>query len=93
MAGMASGRRSFCALALLAACLMLFAIACGGDDSPDTELGPAEWKASVYETVLRDVALGPAQSAMPESEKPTIYLATADGSGIGAEVQVLLIGA
>ena len=90
---MASGRRSFCALALLTACLALFAVACGGDDSPSTELGPTEWKASVYETVLRDVALGPAQAAMPESEKPTIYLATADGSGIGAEVQVLLIGA
>ncbi len=90
---MASGRRSVRALALLAAVLALFAVACGGDDSPDTELGPAEWKASVFETVLRDVALGPAQAAMPESEKPTIYLATADGSGIRAEVQVLVIGA
>ena len=92
LAGMPSGRRPWFSLALLAALALLGAVACGGDDSPSTELGPDEWKASVYETVVHDIALPAAQASMPESDKPTIYLATADGSGIGAEVQVLLIG-
>lgn len=91
---MSSGREPLRAFALFAVLLALVTVAaCGGDDTPDSELGPAEWKASVYETVIREIALPSAQAAMPESERPTIYLATSDGSEIGAEAEVLLIGA
>jgi hypothetical protein len=77
-------------MATLAVLLLVAVAGCSSDDSPKAELGPTEWKASVYETVLRDVALGPAHRSMPETEKPVLYLATADGSGIGVEVQALV---
>jgi hypothetical protein len=65
-------------------------MACGGDDTPKTELGPKEWKASVFEAVLREVALPAAHDSMPDTEKPIVYLATADGSGISVEVQAIV---
>ena len=75
---------------LLGALVGPTAAACSGDDSPKAELGPKEWKASVYESVLRNVALPEAHGSMPESEKPIVFLATADGSGIGLEVQTII---
>jgi len=75
--------------ALLSASALPFA-ACGGDDSPKTELGPKEWKASVYESVLREVALPAAHGSMPDDETPIVFLATSDGSGIGLEVQTII---
>jgi len=77
-------------IVLLGALLVPIAVACGGDDSPKSELGPKEWKASVYESVLRDVALPAAHRSMPDTEKPILFLATSDGSGIGLEVQTII---
>jgi hypothetical protein len=76
-------------IALLGA-LALPAAACGSDDGPSTELGPKEWKASVYESVLREIALPEAHRSMPDTEKPIVFLATSDGSGIGLEVQTII---
>lgn len=77
-------------MATLAMLILAVLAGCGSDDAPETELGATEWKASVYESVLRDVALGPARRSMPGTEKPVLYLATADGSGISVEVQALV---
>jgi hypothetical protein len=78
-----------CSIALLGALVAPMA-ACSGDDTPKTELGPKEWKASVYESVLREVALPAAHRSMPDTEKPIVFLATSDGSGIGLEVQTII---
>lgn len=84
-----SGRSTLRWCALLSASALGVA-GCGGDDTPKTELGPKEWKASVYESVLREIALPAAQQSMPDDDKPVVFLATADGSGIGLEVQTII---
>lgn len=76
--------------ALLGVLALPVAVGCGSDDTPKTELGPKEWKASVFESVLRDVALPAAHESMPDTEKPILYLATSDGSGIHLEVQTIV---
>ena len=84
------GWRRVRSIALLGALVVPAIAACSGDDSPETELGPKEWKASVYESVLREVALPAAHRSMPDTEKPIVFLATSDGSGIGLEVQTII---
>jgi hypothetical protein len=84
------GWRRVRSVALIGALIVPVAAGCGGDDSPKAELGPKEWKASVYESVLRDIALPAAHRSMPDTEKPIVFLATSDGSGIGLEVQAII---
>lgn len=84
------GWRRLRSVALLGALIGAALGGCGGDDSPKPRLGPREWKASVYTTVLRDVALPIAHRSMPDAERPVVYLATSDGSGIGVEVQTMV---
>jgi hypothetical protein len=77
-------------VALIGALVLPVMAGCGSDDSPNTDLGPKEWKASVYTSVLREVALPAAHRSMPDTEKPIVFLATSDGSGIGLEVQAII---
>jgi hypothetical protein len=84
------GWRRVRSVALVGALALPVAAGCGSDDSPESELGPQEWKASVYESVLREVALPAAHRSMPDAEKPIVFLATSDGSGIGLEVQAII---
>jgi hypothetical protein len=77
-------------VALVGALVLALIAGCSSDDSPDTDLGPKEWKASVYTSVLREVALPAAHRSMPDTEKPIVFLATSDGSGIGLEVQAII---
>lgn len=75
---------------LVSALVISVVAACGGDDSPKSRLGPKEWKASVFTAVIRNVALPLAHESMPDTERPIVYLATSDGSGIGLEVQTIV---
>lgn len=84
------GWRRVRSVALIGALVLPVTAGCSGDDSPESELGPSEWKASVYESVLREVALPAAHRSMPDTEKPIVFLATSDGSGIGLEVQTII---
>lgn len=78
----------------LCAGLVLLVVGCSGDDGENgNELGPVEWKASVYESIVREVGLPEAKLSMPEDATPTIYLATSDGSGISPEVQAAVVRA
>lgn len=85
-----SGWKRVRSVALIVAFALPVTAGCSGDDSADAELGPKEWKASVYASVLREVALPAAHRSMPDTEKPIVFLATSDGSGIGLEVQAII---